>query len=98
MVLTKTDIGINNFIDVKGKLHVDFGCGIGPKVILSESGHMAVLSQSSNVKEINLYKITTLWTVLQIYINYVWIMCVDYGFLYYVTFTFNYFPDFVYCI
>lgn len=50
MVLTKTDTGINNFIDVKGKLNVDFGCGIGPKVILSENGHMAVLSQSVNAK------------------------------------------------
>jgi len=35
MVLTKSDTGINSFIDVKGKLNVDFGCGIGPKVILS---------------------------------------------------------------
>lgn len=60
MVLTKTDTGINNFIDVKGKLNVDFGCGIGPKVILNENGHMAVLSQSVNAKEINLYKISIL--------------------------------------
>jgi len=50
MVLTRTDTGMNGFIDVKGKLNVDFGCGIGPKVILSESGHMAVLSQSINTK------------------------------------------------
>lgn len=51
MVLTKTDSGINSFIDVKEKLNVDFGCGIGPKVIFSpESGQMAVLSQSSNAK------------------------------------------------
>jgi hypothetical protein len=60
MVLTKTDTGMNGFIDVKGKLNVDFGCGIGPKVVLSESGHMAVLSQSSTAKEINLYKINIL--------------------------------------
>lgn len=50
MVLTKTDTGINNFIDVKGKLNVDYGCGIGPKVIISENGLMAVLSQSVNAK------------------------------------------------
>lgn len=50
MVLTKTDTGINNFVDVKGRLNVDFGCGIGPKVIVNENGHMAVLSQSANAK------------------------------------------------
>ena len=57
MVLTRTDTGMNGFIDVKGKLNVDFGCGIGPKVILSESGHMAILSQSIHSKEINVYKV-----------------------------------------
>lgn len=60
MVLTKTDTGMNGFIDVKGKLNVDFGCGIGPKVIMNESEHMAVLSQSPNAKEINIYKINIL--------------------------------------
>jgi hypothetical protein len=51
MILTKTDTGINNFIDVKGKLNVDFGCGIGPKVILNaNNSQMAILSQSTNVK------------------------------------------------
>ena len=51
MILTKTDSGLNTFIDIKGKLNVDFGCGIGPKVILNPINHqMVILSQSANAK------------------------------------------------
>jgi hypothetical protein len=60
MVLTRTDTGVNSFIDVKGKLNVDFGCGIGPKVVLEENGHMAVLSQSVHAKEVGIYKLNIL--------------------------------------
>ncbi len=50
MIFTKTDTGINTFIDVKGKLNIDFGCGIGPKIVFNQNAIMAVLSQSINAK------------------------------------------------
>ena len=59
-VLTKTDTGNSSLVDVKGRLNVEFGCGIGPKVVLSDNGLMAILSQSSHTKQVLLYQLTPL--------------------------------------
>jgi hypothetical protein len=57
MVLTKTETGVNSFIDVKGRLNVDLGCGIGPKIVLSENGLMAIISQSPMLKQVLIYQV-----------------------------------------
>jgi hypothetical protein len=35
LIVTKTETGVNSLIDVKGRLNVEIGCGIGPKVVIS---------------------------------------------------------------
>jgi hypothetical protein len=60
IVLTKTDSGNSSLIDVRGRLNVEFGCGIGPKVVLSENGIMAILSQSPQARQVLLYQLTPL--------------------------------------
>jgi hypothetical protein len=59
-VLTKIDTGSSSLVDVKGRLNVEKGCGIGPKVVMTEGGLMAILSQSPVAKQILLYQITPL--------------------------------------
>jgi hypothetical protein len=57
LVLTKMETGGNSLVDVKGRLSVEIGCGIGPKVVMAEGGLMAILSQSPNAKQIMLYQV-----------------------------------------
>ena len=59
-MLTKMDTGTTSLIDVKGRLNVEFGCGIGPKVVVSDNGTMAILPQSATNKHILLYQISIL--------------------------------------
>ena len=59
-MLTKTDSGSSSLVDLKGRLNVGIGCGIGPKVVLSEKGLMAILSQSPLSKQILLYQVAPL--------------------------------------
>jgi hypothetical protein len=47
LISTKTDSGIVSSINLKGRLNVDFGCGIGPKMVLRNDALMAIVSQSS---------------------------------------------------
>jgi hypothetical protein len=47
-------------IDVKGRLNVEIGCGIGPKVVVSDSGMMAIVSQSPMVRQVLLYQVVML--------------------------------------
>ncbi len=35
LMITKTETGVNSMIDVKGRLNVEIGCGIGPKLVVS---------------------------------------------------------------
>ena len=59
-ILTKTDSGNNSLVDLKGRLNVEIGCGIGPKVVISENGVMAILSQSPLNKQVLLYQVSIL--------------------------------------
>lgn len=49
LCLTKMDSGLSENVKVNGAFYVEFGCGIGPKIVLSPSrgGMMAILSQSA---------------------------------------------------
>jgi len=60
LVATKMESGLSSLIKVPGGLGIDYGCGIGPKVVLSDNGLMAILSQSSHTKQVLLYQLTPL--------------------------------------
>jgi hypothetical protein len=60
LILTKTDTGSNNLIDLRGRLNVEIGCGIGPKLIINESGLLGIISQSPLVKQVLLYQLSLL--------------------------------------
>ncbi len=60
LVVTKSETGVNSLIDVKGRLNVEIGCGIGPKVVVSDSGMMAIVSQSPMVRQVLLYQVVML--------------------------------------
>lgn len=47
LVLTKMENGLSSLAKVAGGLGIDYGCGIGPKVVLSEArdGLMAIVNQ-----------------------------------------------------
>lgn len=55
MILTKADSGACETTRVR--INIGFGCGIGPKLILDESGYMAVVNQGSVEKEVTLYSL-----------------------------------------
>lgn len=50
LVATKMESGLSSLIKVHGGLGIDYGCGIGPKVVLSEAkeGMVAILSQKKD--------------------------------------------------
>lgn len=60
LLLTKLESGTNSLLDVRGRLNVELGCGIGPKMVASESGVLAILSQSPTCKQVLLYQISLL--------------------------------------
>ena len=57
LILTRLDTGMNSLLDVRGRLNVEIGCGIGPKVVVSEGGLVAMVSQSPLAKEILIYQL-----------------------------------------
>ena len=57
LMVTKTDSGLNRQIGMKGRLKVDFGCGIGPKIVMNKEEMMGIVSQSVNDREVCFYKI-----------------------------------------
>ncbi len=50
LVLTKMDTGVSSLIKLKYNTGIEFGCGIGPKVVFngSRAGMVAILNQSNN--------------------------------------------------
>lgn len=60
------DSGLSSLIKVPGGLGIDYGCGIGPKVVLSDAkdGMVAILSQRKDKKEFSLYEIEMKWAIL----------------------------------
>lgn len=52
LVVTKMESGLSNLLKLTGGLGIDYGCGIGPKVVLSEAngGCVAVVSQKANAR------------------------------------------------
>lgn len=55
MILTRTDSG--SCENTKVRINVGFGCGIGPKLIMDDSGCMAIVNQGSVEKEVTLYSV-----------------------------------------
>ena len=49
--------GLSNLVKVPNGLGIDYGCGIGPKVVMSEArdGIMAIVNQRAGNKEFSLY-------------------------------------------
>ena len=56
LMVTKTDSGLSRSQNLKGRLNIDYGCGIGPKIVMNASGLMGIVSQSFSEREINLYE------------------------------------------
>lgn len=52
LCLTKMDSGLSENIKMNCAFYVEFGCGIGPKIVLSHNrgGIMAILSQSAQYR------------------------------------------------
>ena len=48
LCLTKMDTGAIEMIKVNGACNIQFGHGIGPKIVASNTGILAILSQSAN--------------------------------------------------
>lgn len=48
--LLKMDTGTTEIVKVPGAVNIEFGHGIGPKIVVSNSGIMAILSQSQNAR------------------------------------------------
>lgn len=59
LVLTKMDTGVSSLLKLKYNTGIEFGCGIGPKVVLNESrgGTVAILNQSNTNREFSLYEL-----------------------------------------
>lgn len=58
LCLTKMDSGYSELVRINGNFNIDFGCGIGPKIVMSCQGGnvIAILNQSANWKEFSLYE------------------------------------------
>jgi hypothetical protein len=58
LVATKMESGLSNLIKVPNGLGIDYGCGIGPKVVMSEArdGIIAIVNQRASNKEFSLYE------------------------------------------
>jgi hypothetical protein len=57
--MTKMDTGISSMLKLSNPLGIEYGCGIGPKIILSEyrDGTVAVLNQTNTNREFTLYEL-----------------------------------------
>ena len=58
LVATKMDNGLSSLVKVPNGLGIDYGCGIGPKVVLSNArdGVMAIVNQRKDHREFSLYE------------------------------------------
>ena len=58
LIMTKMESGASSFLEMNGNINIEFGCGIGPKVVMStaRNGMMAIASQVSNKREVVLYE------------------------------------------
>lgn len=52
LVVTKMDNGLSSLAKVTGGIGIDYGCGIGPKIVLSgvREGLMAIVNQRKDNK------------------------------------------------
>ena len=52
LCVTRMDSGQSELVKVNGPFNIEFGCGIGPKIVLSSQrgGLMAILSQASGCR------------------------------------------------
>lgn len=59
LVVTKMDNGLSSLAKVAGGLGIDYGCGIGPKIVLSEArdGLMAIVNQRKDNREFSLFEV-----------------------------------------
>lgn len=57
LVSTKMESGLSNLVKVSNGLAIDYGCGIGPKVVLSQAreGVAAIVNQRNGTREFCLY-------------------------------------------
>jgi hypothetical protein len=57
LILTKMDTGLSSLVKIAGGLGIDYGCGIGPKVVVSDArdGVLAIVSQRKDNKEFGLF-------------------------------------------
>lgn len=63
LVLTKMDTTMSSLMKLKYNTGIEFGCGIGPKVVFSEAkgGMVAVLNQTNTSREFNIYEVEVKW-------------------------------------
>jgi hypothetical protein len=59
LLLTKVDSSVSSQIKLQYNAGIEFGCGIGPKVVFNEArgGIVAVLNQGQNHRELSLYEV-----------------------------------------
>ena len=59
LVATKMESGLSSLIKVPSGLGIDYGCGIGPKVVLSDAqdGVVAIVNQRKDNREFSLYEL-----------------------------------------
>lgn len=53
--LIKMDTGSIEVVKVNGACNIQFGHGIGPKIVVSNNGVMAILSQAATAREFSLF-------------------------------------------
>lgn len=60
LILAKMDTGHSTALKLPSTLGIDYGCGIGPKIVISSysEGVMAIVNQRSGSHEFSLYEIT----------------------------------------
>lgn len=58
LILTKMQSGLSSLIKISPNLGIDYGCGIGPKIVLSElrDGLMAIVNQKAGSRQFSLYE------------------------------------------
>ncbi len=63
LVLTKMDSGVSSLLKLKFNTGIEFGCGIGPKVVFNEArgGMVAILNQSNTSREFSVYEVDIKW-------------------------------------
>ena len=59
LLLTKVDSSISSQLKLKYNTGIEFGCGIGPKVVFNEArgGIVAILNQGNTSREFSLYEV-----------------------------------------